>query len=59
MSAGWLVGHKLSLLKLGMLGFVCVDAVLHLAAELSDETLNGPGSRVTQSADGVSLDLVG
>ena len=54
-----LVRHKLFLFELRMLSFVCVDAILHLATELPDETLYGPGSGVAQSANGVSLDLIG
>lgn len=40
-------------------GLVAVDAVLNLLPEVPDEALNGPGGRVAQRANGVSLDLPG
>lgn len=41
-----------------MLGLVAVNAVLDITSELSDETLNGPCSSITQRADRVTFDLI-
>lgn len=41
-----------------MLGVVLVDSVLDLVAVVADEALDGPGCRITQRADGVTLDLL-
>lgn len=38
---------------------VLPDAGLQLGAEVTDQTLDGPGKGLTQSADGVTLDLLG
>jgi len=54
-----LVRHKLLLFELGVLRLVSVDTILDLATELSDKTLDRPGSGVAQGADSVSFDLVG
>jgi hypothetical protein len=57
--AGGLVRHKLALAsELGVLSFVAVNTVLDITSELSDKTLNRPGSSVTQRADRVTFDLV-
>jgi hypothetical protein len=42
-------------------GLLCVrlDPCLKLGPEVSDQTLNGPGESLTESADGVTLDLLG
>ena len=54
-----LVAHKLALsLKLRVLSFVAVNSVFDLMTEGSYQTLDGPGSGITQSADGVTLNLV-
>lgn len=54
-----LVAHKLALsLKLRVLSFVAVNSVFDLVTEGSYQTLDGPGSGITQSADGVTLNLV-
>lgn len=59
MVAQRLVGDELALVELGVLGLVAVDAVFDLASELPNEALYGPGSGVTQCANGVSFNLVG
>ena len=41
----------------GLLRFVLLDAILHLGSEVSDEPLHRPRRRISQRADGVSLDL--
>jgi hypothetical protein len=38
---------------------VVLDTGLKLGAEVTDQTLDGPGKGLTQSADGVALDLLG
>src|SRR5262245_31442885 len=38
------------------LGLAAVDAGLDLAPEVADQALHGPGGRVTQGADGVTVD---
>jgi hypothetical protein len=38
---------------------VLLNSGLKLGPEVSDQTLNGPGESLTQSADGVALDLLG
>ena len=54
-----LVAHKLSLtLEFRVLGFVSVNSILDFVSEGSYQTLNWPGSGVTQSANGVTLNLV-
>lgn len=45
--------------ELRVLGSVAVDSVLHFSSECLDESLNWPGSSITKSADGVTLNLVG
>lgn len=45
--------------ELGMFGTITVDSVLHLASEGLDQSLNWPGSGVTEGADRVALDLEG
>ena len=54
-----LVAHKLSLtLEFRVLGFVSVNSILDFVSEGSYQTLNWPGSGVTQSANGMTLNLV-
>jgi len=54
-----LVAHKLALtLEFGVLSFVSVNSILDFVSEGSYQTLNWPGSGVTQSANGMTLNLV-
>ena len=59
MASHRLVRHELSLVEFWVLGLVAINAVLNLATELSNETLDGPGGGVSQRADSVTLNLVG
>lgn len=44
--------------KLGVLSLVVVDTIFHVSSEVTNQTLNWPGSGVTQSANRVTFDLV-
>ena len=54
-----LVGDELAFVELRVLSLVAVDTVLDLVAERPDQALHRPGCCVSQSADSVTLDLVG
>ena len=57
-AASWFVGDEFAFVELWVLGLVAVDAVFDLASELSDQSLDGPGSGVTEGANRVTFDLV-
>lgn len=55
----WNVRHGFSLInEFWVLSFEVIYSILHVASEMSDETLDWPSSGVTQSADSMSFDLV-
>lgn len=53
------IGNELADVVLGVFSFVAVDSVLHLPAEVLDETLHRPGGSITESADSVTFNLEG
>ena len=59
MPGGGSVRDELSGVDFRVLSLVAVDSVLHLTAEVTDETLHGPGSGITKRANSVTLDLEG
>ena len=59
MPRGGSVRNELSGVDFRVLSLVAVDSVLHLTAEVTDETLHGPGGGITKRANCVTLDLEG
>ena len=59
MPGGRSVRDELFGIDFGVLSLVTVDSVLHLTAEVTDETLHWPGSGITKCANSVTLDLEG
>ena len=55
--SGSRVRNELSDIDFRVLCLIAINSIFHLAAEGTDEALNGPSCRVTQGADGVTFNL--
>jgi len=58
MTADRFVRDEFGYVKLRVFGLVAVDPVLDVAPELADKALHGPGSGVSEGADGVAFNLL-
>lgn len=58
MTADRFVGDEFRYVKLGVLGLVAVNPLLDVASEAADKALHGPGSGVSEGADGVAFNLL-
>jgi hypothetical protein len=58
--ATWEFREGFSLIgKLWILGVIVIDTIFHFSSEMSYETLNGPSSSISKSADCMTFNLVG